>query len=393
MSMSNRRQQATDQVTAAIAKARGLGGPQVGTMVDLRSVRLRDCGGCRADVIIGGLEAVASASERSDRFRQLSRALRSDGSIDLWIPSLTDPWRTAVFRLSVEPGLTPSDLILAMTTHIPFGLGNDASAYPIETSTAYRRPTQSLYPVANVHARMAVRSTIEDGSVTERSETNSQASEQSQRQGVTQSFSNSHTHGHSNTTNDHPWPGKEVHSEYWSNEKRAEAGGNTEQQSAWTDSRQSSSAQSSTQRRTAETTREVTQDISFVAVGIDFSDSERLWKSWRADPKNRDLAVSVELMLGSLGSLADFMSERTRARRLEARNRPDRLLGNELSDRFWAEAESFVPIDQSGNAWVPTVLGHDGRALPIGPDDHARALREAWPYLQSASKQYQRLVE
>lgn len=391
MSFDERAERARARVADALAHVQKTSGPQVGTMVDVRTVRLKECGGFRADAIIGALQAIASASERSERFRALSRILRSDGSIDLWLPNVPDGWRTAVFRLNLEPGLVPSELVLSMTTHIPFGLADDTSAYPVETSTAYKRATQSLHLVTNVHARLTIRTVTEDGNSREQAQSNSQGNEQSRRDNSNQSFSQSHSHGFTHTKRQ--WPERSDNAEHWTNEKRAEYGVNSEQQSARSESWESRASSTSTQRQSSETVKELSQDISFTAVGIDFTDSERLWKAWRSDPGNREAAVTVEFMLGAVGSLADFIAEKTRTRRLEARSRPELLHGDSFSERFWSEAESLILLDRDGKAWAANLFAQDGRALPIRANEFAEALHAAWPNLQSASQQYQRLVE
>src|SRR5438046_3072124 len=132
------------QLDRVLARGRECANVLVGTLVDRHTVKVRGCGAHTADTILTCLAAIRRTSLASPLFARMGKAIRRDGTVDLWIQHPEERWRAAAFAIQFHPAFRPEDLMLTLATYIPFGVEGDRSVYPVEQSTAYRRDTQEV---------------------------------------------------------------------------------------------------------------------------------------------------------------------------------------------------------------------------------------------------------
>jgi hypothetical protein len=306
--------------------------------------------------------------------------------------------------------LDPSDYTLVLSTYVPFGYAGDRSSYPIERSTEYMRGTQTLRAVTSIQAKRIVQASSMFSDVDENAKSSVFADESTSRSTSSESSADVSTY-RSNVSRGHEYarvpgtPGffgiaerttytdRETSNVESGQESRIEHSIGSARERQHSEREQSERNVRTSATREQGSTIEVTQEVSFVAVGIDYTDADKLWEVWRRDPANRDVAIAVELMLSSFASLSGQIEDSNAARRRLGRDSATPALGNELTQRFWEQAAKLIPLDLDGSLWPRKILSHDGRPKAIGVQDIEAALRASRREIGSAAEIGRKLFE
>lgn len=365
----------------------------VGTLVDRHIVRIAGGGESPDDAIIVFLEAIRNASRSSWIFEQMWKTIRPDKTVDLWLYNPRDPWRSVSFEVQFHHMFPIEDLYMVVSTFVPFGAGEDSSHYPIEQSTAYVRATQDLRAIFSMQARRIVRSTSQESSSSERHRSISESREGAHRQTFTNSsiaglrFSSTSGYSEDESAQErHGWAGshsvddstnsestrRSTGSEMVRDHRREQSAANVNEQS-WNERSHSEQSERGSTSHTSEDLVELTEDVSFMAIGPDFTQPDRLWKSWRADPGNSDPSLTIDMMLASMPAMGRVIENGLSHRRMASRAR---RRANEETD-FWSEVPQLIARYNPEAYGRRVVLCHDGHPHPIRPADVALAIQEA----------------
>lgn len=385
---------ASQSIEAALARPWEGAANIVGTLVDRHIVRIAGGGESPDDAIIVFLEAIRNASTSSWLFERLWKTIRQNKTVDLWWYDHKEPWRSVSFEVQFHQLFPIEDLYLAVSTFVPFALDGDTAHYPQELSTAYVRATQELRAIVNMQARRVVRGISQVSTSSERQVSSSQSRDGVYRNSITDTsvsgFRTSSTSGYSEEESiqeRHGWASlshpvnestrSEITKRTAGNEivrdHRHERTATGVNEHSWNERSHSEQSDRSSDTRTYDDQVELTEDVSFMAVGPDFTQPDRLWRAWRADPANSDSSLTIDLMLAAMPALSRIIENGVSHRRMASRAR---RRGNEATD-FWAEVPSLIARYNPEVFGRRVVLGHDGYPHPIRPSDVALAIQQA----------------
>lgn len=349
----------------------------VGTLVDRTIVRVRNCGDHVDDAILVFLEALSDAGGRSKLFGDLWKTIRDDGTVDVWLYDHEQRWRSVSFEFQFHPAFPAEDLFLVVSTFVPFAVDNDPTHYPVEQSTAYIRPTQNLFPVFHMSARKSLRSSSQESHSHDDSSSYSDVIERGSRESSTNtnalSRRQSSSQGRSHEVSESWKPGLIFgdHVDNASSITRTSSGSETvaetRSESSWSSSRDKGNTRrwsndTSTRHSSGESSEnhiELTEEVSFVAVGPDFTQPDRLLAAWRADPANAEPSKAIDLILCSVPSLSQVIESGVSHRRMAARSR--RRPDEPAAADFWTEASRLIGRYQPQVYGERVVVPHAGR--------------------------------
>lgn len=364
----------------------------VGTMIDRHIVKLAGVGDHTDEAILVFLQAIRSASQTSPLFERLWKTIRDDKTVDLWYYNQNERWRSLSFEIRFERAFPPDDLYMVVSTFIPFGIGGDKSHYQVEQSNAYIRSTQDLRAVVNVHTKRTVRDTSQHHSSSESNRSSAWSKDASDRESTTRTGTSStrasYTNGYSTEDSVRDKHGTNiflqpsiVESEHTTG-RRWNSSNERVDENRWENSSSTAIERSKSERsnyeesaRSSETDLseqvvEVTEDISFTAIGPDCSRPGELLKSWRADPGNAESSMTIDVFLCALPAMSRMIEQGV------AHSRMARRTSRAALD-FWAEADRLVASYNPAAYGQRVVCKHDGYMHPIRRDDLMHALESA----------------
>lgn len=364
----------------------------VGTMIDRHIVKLAGVGDHTDEAILVFLQAIRSASQTSPLFERLWKTIRDDKTVDLWYYDQHERWRSLSFEVRFERAFPPDDLYMVVSTFIPFGIGGDKSHYQVEQSNAYIRSTQDLRAVVNVHTKRTVRDTSQHHSSNESNRSSAWSKDTSDRESTTRTATNgtraTYTNGYSREDAVRDKHGKDFlgYDKVVDSERTTTGRWNSSNErvdeNRWENSFSSSIERSKSERsnyeesaRSSETDLseqvvEVTEDISFTAIGPDCSRPGELLKSWRADPGNAESSMTIDMLLCALPGMSRMIEQGVAHSRMARRSSRAAL-------DFWAEADRLVASYNPAAYGQRVVCKHDGYMHPIRRDDLMHALESA----------------
>ena len=359
----------------------------IGTLIDRHLVRLTGVGDYADDAIVVFLEALRNASNTTSIFGNMWKTIRDDKTIDMWLYDHEERWRSVSFEIQFQHTFPPDDLYMVVSTFVPMAIDEDTAHYPIEQSTAYIRGTQELRPIVSMHAKRVVREVSQDTESNEQSSRvqhgNDKVWSSSASQGTShsRSSSGSQSYSYEQTTQSRPgWfqSSEESHSTSRNTsssqqgyERRDDSSASNRSELSRSERHSSEGSWRSGSNYITEDTVELTEDVSFMAVGPDFSQPERMLRAWRADPGNRESSKTIDMMLGALPYLGRMIEQGVSHRRMAERARS--RLGQ--SADFWTAAAPLIARDNQAAYGKRVVLTHDGYPRAIEPGDIAHAIQ------------------
>lgn len=368
----------------------------VGSLVDRTLVRLQNCGDYPKDAMIVFLQSLRAASNGSYAFGSLWKTLRDERTVDAWIYDPSERWRSVSFEFQLHQGLDPRDLILVVSTFVPFGVDGDSTHYPVEQSTAYMRSTQELHPVFHMATKKILTTVSAASDSRDSSRSGSDGRELVLRSGNTSSDGwtsrNSASHGKGTEEADITTKGFPLHKDDRKTRTDSERSSKDYSHEQRTDYSNSRSSESATSRRESqdwnsrrasseshEERSELSEELTFVAVGPDFSHPDKLLAAWRADPANAESSKAIDLVLCSVPSLSRLIEQGVSHRRLSARVSRSHVKHDEEREEqaFWDEASTLVGFYNPGLYGERNVAAHDGRPQRILPQAIVDAIASA----------------
>lgn len=364
----------------------------IGTMIDRHIVKLGGVGDYSDDAILVFLEAIRNASHTSPLFGNMWKTIRDDRTVDLWLYDHQERWRSVSFEIQFHRTWPVEDLYMIVSTFVPMGIDGDRAHYPQELNTAYIRSTQELRAVVSMHAKRLTRGTFQEMDASEQHRSDTHSKEIMRRS----SFGQTSTSGvRDSYTNSGSTEGVVVHRHGWlTNTERPKESSTTMRGSSGServqDYRNERTSTGTTEESRSErhhtealckraTTQigedqlELTEDVSFMAVGPDFTHPEGMIKAWRADPGNRESSMTIDLMLCGLPALSKIIEQGVSHRRMSSRAR--RRAGEGVD--FWKEADELIARYNASVYGKRVVLTHDGYPRAIEPGDIASAINQA----------------
>lgn len=364
----------------------------VGTMIDRHIVKLTGVGDHTDEAILVFLQAIRSASQTSPLFERLWKTIRDDKAVDLWYYDQHERWRSLSFEVRFERAFPPDDLYMVVSTFIPFGVGGDKSHYQVEQSNAYIRSTQDLRAVVNVHTKRTLRDTSQHQSSSESNRSSAWSKDSSDRDSTTRTAAGStratYTNGYSSEDSVRDKHGKNiflqpsiVESEHTTG-RRWTSSNERVDENRWENSSSTASERSRSERSNHEESSrssesdlseqvvEVTEDISFTAIGPDCSRPGELLKSWRADPGNAESSMTIDMLLCALPAMSRIIEQGVAHSRMARRS-------SRAEFDFWAEADRLIARYNPSAYGQRVVCKHDGYMHPIRRDDLMHALESA----------------
>jgi hypothetical protein len=122
--------------------------------------------------------------------------------------------------------------------------------------------------------------------------------------------------------------------------------------------------------------------VSFVAVGPDFTQPDRLFAAWRADPANAELSLVIDLVVSSLPSLTSHIETGVAQRALALRT------GQGTSKRrFWKEVSRLIARYNPQAYGERTISEHQGRPELIDADRLASTIKATRNQLRQMTDQ------
>ncbi len=352
----------------------------VGLRADHQLVTIRRNGGSRADAILVFLETLNRVSAESPTLAGLWKSMTPDGRVYLWLHSAGGKWQSVVMEIDFEAALSGDDMLMHVTTFIPFGLDGDRSSYIAERCSEYTRATHAIHVTVRYVAKNALRSSALTEEVEEDSTGSSASTEHLDRSGVLRRYGSmvrdaARSGSSRRWVDESPLPagvlGPRTTVEYARSNDRV-----LEIQSD--DHRSSSADTSNTERRftdrtvrdrsarTNEQTTELLRELTFTSVGIEYSDPDRLLKAWESNPLNQAGSRVRGYVQKNFQTLGDAISRGIAARKLAARGRPGvQPPPGVLGDAFWDEAARLVIVERAGDRPLRVPMPFDGRILPI----------------------------
>lgn len=353
-----------------------------GTLARRVIIRVRDCGEFRDLAIIEMLRLMEVSTKDNGLYSKLWCSINNSRIVRLVYEEAGRPWCTVFAELEFHRSSVPEHLNIIVSIHVPFGEGADRSPYPTEESTARVRPTQTLSLVPKLIVSAGHSAQNQDEEVNEQSESARTTRSRSDRTSVTNresfeyrtgsSYSESYRESDTETVSS-PFSLERRKSKEEAEDARREHG--TTQQRAWDNSRSTefdsgSSNESETglrKRQSAmnQTQREVRVEFTPTAVGVDYSDPNRLLQAWRHNPAHTDASAIFDLLCHDLPGLAEALPDAVFERRRHERSSDaaDRAGSNNAA--FWKEVGKWALIERPGLTPEKVVIQQDGTARPI----------------------------
>jgi len=385
------------EAARAVAKAwsdyQGRATLTVGLLADRRAGRIFQAANERGYAILSFLETINRACAGNRFMAGLRKSMTTDAAVYLCHHEPAQPWKTVVFEIEFLPSPLSGHLELVVSTFVAFGAPGDPTHYPLDVSTNYRRDTQELFPVIEMSASRISRQTSQSESTDERVSGSSHVTEQGQRD----SSSYSDTHGRRDQFTrtageeraDNRYSGnpfghtpsnhiadmrKDGHTYENSQDQRHEHQRTRGAESSVTD--RSNRDELSRQRATSNDDRvtEIRYDVKFSAVGIDYSQPDRLFAAWRAHPENAEASKTIDMFLRSLSDCNETIQAGIGRMVLASRDQrgAGRMEGPELNDEFLARARQLIMIEEGFLPFRRRLMSLDGRPRPID----AESIRE-----------------
>lgn len=372
------------------ALSAGWGGKEnlIGTLIDRHLVRLTGVGDYADDAIVVFLEALRNASNTTSIFGNMWKTIRDDKTIDMWLYDHEERWRSVSFEIQFQHTFPPDDLYMVVSTFVPMAIDEDPAHYPVEQSTAYIRGTQDLRAIVSMHAKRVVREVSQDVESNEQSSRVQHGNDKiwsssaSQGASYSRSSSGSQSYSYEQTTQSRPgWfqsseesrsLSRNTSSSQQGYERRDDSSASNRSELSRSERHSSEGSWRSGSNYTTEDTVELTEDVSFMAVGPDFSQPERMLRAWRADPGNRESSKTIDMMLGALPYLGRMIEQGVSHRRMAERARS--RVGQ--SEDFWTAAVPLIARDNQAAYGKRVVLTHDGYPRAIEPGDIAHAIQQ-----------------
>lgn len=363
----------------------------VGTLVDRTLLRLQDCGDHADDAVIVFLEALHDAGGQGQILGKLWKAHRDRHCIDAWFYDHNERWRSVSFEFSFQRGLPSTDLYLSVSTFVPMGVDEDPSHYPVEETTSYLRPTQQLHAVYNLSARRTLSQSQSETdswdqssssySGADRTKRGSRSLTQSTSHGTRQSWSqgdefSEHIGGTSSGSEPRStFSKRNGYSLDISVDNREDRSWSTGEDESQSSGRRSEWSDRSTDSWSDEQTTELTANVDFVGVGPDFTQVDKMYAAWRADPGNAQSSLMIDLVQMSLPGLGQYIENGVAHRRLAQRARSRG--GQTMPLDFWDEAQQLIGGYRPEAFGQRRELWHSGYPQAIDGPRIAKALDAA----------------
>lgn len=339
----------------------------IGMRAESVNVLLRP-GITRPEAILACIRSIAGASEANAALAASWKSLMPDGTLFLSLPDWSRPYCTVAAFITCR-SLLGGGLSLAIDIHVPMGVGGDPTPYRIESSTAYIRGTQSLFPVLSSHVRESKRSVEQQERSGEQARVESRGSESAVQREASAATVHSSREAVSAIVRNIGWKQEGSLTSEKGSETRTEAANRDSVTSR--ESHRSESSFSSRERRAGleEKSIEASRELTHQAVGLDMTAPSEMLKCWIAYRANSESAALVETLLHSASGLAEAIPEMVAAVRSRAN------LGgaagwstHALDDRFWEEASKLIVVEHMGCPITRQIVEYDGLARPMDTD-------------------------
>jgi hypothetical protein len=280
-------------------------------------------------------------------------------------------WQNVLVELQID-SLSGGYIGLRLALYIPFGIDGDPASYKIETSTIYRRPTSEVVATFTLTSRRVTTDSSADESFSQTSARDARS---------TRNYSGAEQYREQSNS-------LAQQSNNWASlsENRATSGNKS---SSGNETGSEAATESSSGERTSqsqEQSMELQGQITLTSMGIDYTDSDALFRQWKSIPQNQESREAFKRISQWIPTLADkakrVIQESKRDRKAREQKTPaDLLEERDHKDtrlcQFRKKLGRFILVEDNYNGWPRALVPYNFYASPIPLPQQKQRLQEA----------------